>query len=239
MTITGEALRELHRIHRQLSDLNSRLARGPKMVQAAKQNVSQLDEKLEQTKQTTKSVKMAADQRQLQLRSSEENILKLQGKMNACSSNREFQTLKDQIAADEMANSVLSDEILELLEKIDLHEEAIARITSELEKCGIQRDSVIARVDKERGQLEAEIARVQQLLDESESGLPGDFRIEYDRVVKVRGEETLAEVDGESCGGCYQRITHQMVNELMLAKPVFCKSCGRLLYFPEDRSVTS
>ena len=43
----------------------------------------------------------------------------LKAKLNAAASNREYQALKDQIAADQMAGSVLADEILEALEKID------------------------------------------------------------------------------------------------------------------------
>ena len=60
---------------------------------------------------------------------------------------------------------------------------------------------------------------------------------EYDRVATARGEAALAQVDGEVCGSCYQTLTTQMMNVLYLSKPLFCKSCGALLYLPEDTSV--
>jgi hypothetical protein len=41
MSVSVTVLRELHRIHRQLSDLNERLARGPRQVNARQANVSQ------------------------------------------------------------------------------------------------------------------------------------------------------------------------------------------------------
>ena len=47
------------------------------------------------------------------------------------------------------------------------------------------------------------------------------------------GAEALAPVEGECCGGCSQTLTPQTINALRLDKPVFCKSCGRLLYLPE------
>ena len=62
---------------------------------------------------------MDADRKQLQLREREAKIHEWEGKMNAAKNNREFQAIKEQIAADSQANSVLSDEILEILEEID------------------------------------------------------------------------------------------------------------------------
>ena len=53
------------------------------------------------------------------LRSGEGKILELETKLNQSSTNREYQALKDQIAADNMANSVLADEILEAMERVD------------------------------------------------------------------------------------------------------------------------
>ena len=44
----------------------------------------------------------------------------------------------------------------------------------------------------------------------------------------------MAPLDGQSCGGCFQQITGNMVSELMLGKIVACRSCGRLLYVPES-----
>ena len=44
----------------------------------------------------------------------------------------------------------------------------------------------------------------------------------------------MAEVEGGSCGGCYQQLTSNMVNEINMGRVVLCKSCGRVLYLPED-----
>jgi uncharacterized protein len=71
-------------------------------------------------------------------------------------------------------------------------------------------------------------------LTEAKLALPPDFRAEYDRISRARGEETLAQVDGDVCSSCYHLLTTQTINELLLSKPVFCKSCGALLYLPEN-----
>src|SRR5689334_12613941 len=119
MSVTAGALRELHRIHTQLSDLRERLDRGPKQIKAREANVAKAEADLTQAKTDVKSAKVSSDQKQLLLRSGESKIEELKVKLNAAQSNREYQAFKDQIAAAEMAGSVLSDEILEAMEKID------------------------------------------------------------------------------------------------------------------------
>ncbi|MGC4006942.1 MAG: hypothetical protein QM811_28970 [Pirellulales bacterium] len=60
------------------------------------------------------------------MKSGELKIEDYRNKLNAAQSNREYQALKDQIAASEMAASVLQDEILEIMEKIDQHKAGVA-----------------------------------------------------------------------------------------------------------------
>jgi predicted nucleic acid-binding Zn-ribbon protein len=55
----------------------------------------------------------------------------------------------------------------------------------------------------------------------------------YRRIVRGKGEDALAVVENQCCGGCNQQIPLNMLNQIMLDKPVFCKTCGRLLYLPE------
>lgn len=234
MTISAAALRELHRIHRQLTDLRNRLARGPKQVRAAAANLTRLEQSFQEAKQALTRTRVASDDRQLQLKQRENRIQDLQSKLNACGSNREYQALKEQIAADEQANSVLQDEILEMLEKIDEQQAKIASIEAEQKQAGSEADKVKARVAEEHDRLEAELARVTEELRNAEKALPAEFKQTYDRISQARGEDALAEVSGNSCGSCFQMLPPQIINELLLSKPVFCKSCGALMYLPED-----
>ena len=119
MAVTAAALRELHRIHQQLTDLRERMERGPKQIKAREANLARLAEELTKLQAEHKAARVRSDQKQLLLKSGEEKIESLKVKLNAAASNREYQALKDQIAADQMAGSVLADEILEAMEKID------------------------------------------------------------------------------------------------------------------------
>lgn len=237
MTIAGSALRELHRIHKQLTDLRGRLERGPKQLAGAEATVKKMELELAQAKEAHTKARVACDEKQLQLKSRESRVNDLKGKLNAATSNKEFQALKEQIAADQQANLVLQDEILEGLERNDQLAAAVKAAETNLGKAKAEAAKVKQRVDGERDSLESDLARVQADLKGAEKHLPADFKQDYDRVAKARGEKALAEVDGEVCSGCYYTLTPNMMNELYLSKPVFCKSCGALLYLPESRGI--
>ena len=81
-----------------------------------------------------------------------------------------------------------------------------------------------------------DVERLEGDLKKAEATLPADFRDAYNRIVKSRGSDAMAQVEGDSCGGCFQHITANTHNALAMGRAVFCLSCGRLLYLPEDRS---
>ncbi len=80
------------------------------------------------------------------------------------------------------------------------------------------------------------MSRLEAELKQAESVLPHEFRLAYDRIMKSKGSDGMAEVEGECCGGCFQRLTPNIFNQLVMSQAVFCPSCGRLMYLPEDRT---
>jgi predicted nucleic acid-binding Zn-ribbon protein len=233
MPTLTECFRTLHRIHRQHSDLRDRLSRGPRQIQVAETSVKKCEVDLAQAKDAFKQAKMSADEKQLQLKHREAKLVDLQAKLNMAQSNKEYQLLKDQMAADKQANSVLADEILEALEKLDELQAAVKTAEANLVKTKDELAKVRKRVSEQQEGLESELARVRGELQAAEDQLEGDFKDNYLRLSRSMGEDSLAAVEGGCCGGCSQTLTVQMLNLLKLDKPVFCKSCGRLLYLPE------
>lgn len=236
MSVTAVALRELHRIHQQLSDLRERLERGPKQVRAREANVAKLEAELAKAQSESKAAKVHCDQKQLLLKSGEAKIEDLRRKLNAANSNREYQALLEQIAADEMANSVLADEILETLEKVDEMQGVIAEAQQKVARAKEDMAKAQQTVRDQQALLEADVTRLEAELERAEAQLPADFRDPYNRIVKSKGADAMAQVEGENCGGCNQRITANVYNALLMGRAVFCQSCGRLMYLAEDRS---
>ena len=233
MSVTAAALRELHRIHQQLAELRDRLERGPKQVRAREANVAQLEARLAEARDKTKQTQLAVDRKQLDLKSGEQKVVDLRVKLNQANSNREYQSFLEQIAAAEMAGSVLSDEILEGMEKVDQLSAAAKDAEKNLATGKQEMEKTRHAVEDSAASIRADVTRLESELVAAEQSLPTDMKADYQRIVRSKGADSLSSVDDGVCTGCGQQITLNMQNELNLSKLVFCKSCGRLLYLPE------
>ncbi len=236
MTASAGVLRELHRIHQQLSDLRDRLERGPKQILARQANVSAIQQALADAKAAVTVARMETDEKQLQLKIREAKVEDLKTKLNTASTNREYQALVEQIAADEMAGSVLADEILEAFEDIDGLQETTGVAKNQLESAQQELVKAEEAVRRQESLIRGDITRLEGELQGPETALPVDAREAYQRAVKSLGSDAMAEVEGEICGGCHHQITANKISQLMMGHVVNCNSCNRFLYLPEDRA---
>ncbi len=235
MSLQIELIRQTHRLLRQRADIEGQLERGPKQVKAAQLQVDAANDALNSTREQIKQKRMEADRKQLQLREREQRVLHMESQLNAAKGNREYQTLKEQIAAERQANSVLSDEILEALESVDSISANVDGLVTKLAACELEKKKVADSVQHRLDVLSSELKRVQEELASSISQLSGDFVAELKRQISSRAEEAMAELDGNSCGGCYTNLNAQILDRLQMNYPINCPSCGRTIYSPENR----
>lgn len=234
MSGMSAGLRRLHDLHLQLRDIQEQLARGPRERAAREQTVLKRKAELEARRAKLKELRALADQKNLQLKTNESKIQDLGNKLNSAASNREYDILSEQIKADKMANSVLEDEILEALDSVDAAqglikdaEAAIVLAESELKK------TIEAVLAREPGLKEQE-ASLQSQVGDAEKFLPPDAGGMYRRLVQAHGADALTAVENSCCGSCNVKLTSQNMLELRTGKTLFCKSCGRLMYLPDE-----
>jgi len=230
---TATVIRTLHRIQRQLTDLRSQLAAGPKQIAAQMNQLKHAEHEQEQVAEDLKKARKHADEKQLLLRSSEAKINDLEAKRNTAKTNREYQLLGEQIEADKMAIKVLEDEILESLERVDEVNNKQPAAKENLKRVAEALETLKDQVKKETARLESEVARVMSQLEEAERELNSETKEIYKRVVKHKGEDGMAVSEGGCCGGCHQQLTGKMLSQLLTGSVAMCRSCGRLLYEPE------
>lgn len=233
MSNIPDLLRTLHRILKQKTDLESRMNRGPRVVAANQALVKRCEDELSEAKDRLLKTRMAADEKQLQLKQREQRVARMKGQLDSAANAKEYQTLKEQIAADEQANSVLADETLELLEAIDARGEDVKTAEGKLATAQKELAGTQSRIDAERVVLEKELGRVLAELEVTEAQIPSDMKVDYQRAVKGKGENCLAVVEGNTCGNCYQTLSAQVLNALTLNRTVPCGGCGSFLYLPE------
>jgi len=223
-------LAELHRLHLACQEVQEQIERGPRQLKARQQAIVQKQEELEAQKQKHKTLRVQADQKSLQLKSNEAKIGDLRVKLNQAASNREFDIIRAQMEADTVANSVLEDEILDALEKVDGAHLAIKKLEEEVAQAKAEETRVAAQNSAAQPGYQSRLAELQSALANAESRLPADLLLQYRRLVQAHGPAALAEVEGTVCTSCYVSLTPQMAMQVKAGQPMFCKVCGRLLY---------
>jgi uncharacterized protein len=231
----SNGLRELHELHLKLKDVQDQLERGPRLIKAKENVLAKKQAELEHLKAQHVAQRKLADQKNLQLKSNEIKLADLNAKLNMSNSNREFDILKGQIAADMMANSVLEDEILDCLEQADRikgqvanAEKAVADAKDEIRKTSEQAAAA------EPG-LKDRAATLRVALGAAETVLNDEVMLVYRRLVGAHGAESLATVENGVCTSCYVTLSPQQNVDLRTGKIMFCRSCGKLIYLkPAD-----
>jgi predicted nucleic acid-binding Zn-ribbon protein len=225
-----QLLRKIHRLLKQINDIEYRIRRGPLKIKVVADNEANFLSELESASAAVKKCRLACDAKELQLDEREAKVHDFKGKLNAADSNKEFQLLKDRIAADEQANAVQQDEILEQLERLDGLLATSEAAKANYAKSQTETSKITQRVELETEALKSELERVTGELAESENELPRDIMSEYRRLVAGKGEDALGDTDMQNCGNCNQRLTTQMAAELLMKKPLMCQGCGCLMY---------
>ena len=234
MSTAAGGLKELHRLHIRLQQVNETLERGPRQIRARQQFVERKQSDLEEYKAQFKQLRMAVDQKSLQLKTNENKIVELKAKLNMASSNREFEIFKTQIDADTMANSVLEDEILESLDKIDQMQVATGKCQQEVEAAMSEESRITDEVAAAEPGLREETAELESALQAAEHILSGSVAEAYRRLVQAHGAGALASVENKACTACHAILSPNPLVEVNTGKIILCRSCGRLLYLASD-----
>ena len=232
MTPTNAGLKEIHDIRAQLEELTAQIEKGPRQIAAREKSNDAKKVELEARRGKLKHLKVAAEQKSLQLKSTEGKIHDLEGKLNVITTNREYDALRTQIAADKMANGVLEDEIIEALEGIDATQLDLKKFEQELAAAEAEVAVFAAAVRQREPGLRQQIDALQSRVGDVEAILPPDIAPGYRRLVNAYGARALSPVVGRSCGECFVGLTTQTLVELKTGKFKFCM-CGRLMYFVE------
>jgi predicted nucleic acid-binding Zn-ribbon protein len=224
----------LHRLHLALHEVQEQLSRGPRQIKAREQLVSQAETDLAAKRDQLKQLRVTSDRKSLDLKTNEAKIADLRGKLNACSSNREFDIIKGQIEADTVANSVLQDEILELFETVDKAQTDIKSAEQKVAKAKEELKRFSDQFAADSAGLQSRVADLTGQIKQSESGLGGDLAEKYRRLVDAHGAEAMAPCEGGICGNCRVQVTPQNKVRLNAGNVIFCNACGRMLYKPPE-----
>ncbi|MEZ5948629.1 MAG: hypothetical protein R3C12_05295 [Planctomycetaceae bacterium] len=230
MASVTESLKILHDIHLQLEGIREELVKGPRVIQARQRRIEQKEQELLGAQEQLKQARLASDRKSLDLKTLEKKLEDLKGKLNTASSNREFDIIRGQLQADEMAKSVLEDETLELFEKVDEISATFPVITREIQQAQDELKQYTTKFESQAVELRSKAAQLEHDLAAAEKTLPSEAAEKYRRLVHSRGARALALVDNSACSNCFVQLTSQQKIQIKTGTIVFCSNCGSMLY---------
>lgn len=230
MAAVQHGVLDLYQLHVKLKAVQDQLQMAPKQIKARQQLSAAKLAEAESAKERLKKLRSSADQNNLQVKMNETKIAGLKGKLNQSASNREFDALRSQIEADEMANSVLEDEVLAAYEKLDRLKEEIAQIEAEVVTLRAAETKLAQDLAAAEPGLKKQVVELQQQIKVAEEIIPSDLRLAYGRMVQSTGPNAFAEVEGNQCLSCFVSLPPQTLRELNAGKVVTCKSCSKIMF---------
>jgi len=243
------ALLQLQLVERQLAHVRGRLKSRQNAVAAQQHRIDQLQEEHKALLERATNRRMSADRHELDLKTREQQVLRLRGTLNTVKTNKEYSAILTQINTLKADNAKIEEEALRIIQEVEAIKatagEAKAKVEAEE-----QRMQEIQKTSSE------EVARLTKMLEdltvrraEAAKAVPTDALAYFDRIAEQYEGEAMAviEIHGKKpphdyiCGGCYMGLNAEHANALRVRDEIrTCDNCKRILYLePEAEKARS
>lgn len=235
MAVDIEQLKQLQVLDKEVFDLQEENKEIPLLISDAVERLEAQKSKVAECEESVKAAKLSMSSKELGMKEKEASITKYSGQLSQVKTNKEYSALQNEIANIKADISVIEEEIIGLLDEVQRVENVVKDEQGVLDGFQAEHDAKKKELEEKVKVNEVKIAT----LDEQKKGLEKDVDPQifalYDRLVKNKRGQALAEVKGEACGVCRMTLLSQTVNEVMLGENlVFCESCGRILYLNKE-----
>lgn len=147
-------------------------------------------------------------------------------------SPKEAQALQADLESLKRRQAVLEDEVLELMEKIEPLDEALAGSVAELETVREDRERTKAALVAAQAAIDAELAAVAESRIQLAAAVSPEMLKSYEELRPQYGGIAIARLVGPTCQGCFLSLAAAEVDELRRRPAdelVHCPDCGRIL----------
>lgn len=207
----------------------------PQRVEELHQREKLISGEIKKIEEELKQAQLGNRNKELELQTKEAEIKKYKAQLYQIKTNKEYTSLQGEIEGLKADCSVIEDEIIGLLDKIDNINAKIKKgrerqkVDEEnLKKEKLFLDNRIEEIGKEMEQLEK--TREAMLVN-----VDKEIYKKYEKILRGKSSAAVVPVIDNSCGGCHIELPPQVMNELNISqKLIFCENCARILYLTES-----
>jgi predicted nucleic acid-binding Zn-ribbon protein len=239
---TNLALVKLFQADQQLRRAQERLDAATKDVRVQERKVNDLAEKLKLAQTTLRENQSKLGQTELDLKSRDAHIEKLRTQQQNAKNNKEYQAFLVEINTEKVDKGKVEDELIKQMEAVEKGQneskELAALHESEKTKLETMRTQITDRIK----QLQGEIDALKPAVDAAAGAVPAKAREAYSKLAERLDGEAMAAIAKPNrrneeyvCTACNMDLVTDVYNKLHVRDDlVYCPSCRRILYIPDD-----
>jgi predicted nucleic acid-binding Zn-ribbon protein len=225
---------QLQEIDVEIYALRSKKDSFPVKIEELNKSLEEKTGSMEAAEKESKDLQVAQGGKETEMGTNEERIKKLEGDLYQVKTNKEYKAIEQEVESVKADVSLLEEDIINLLDKIELakakHAEEKKVFEEEKQKVNKEQEGIKA----EEKEIATRLAELEGKRKEFTQGVDADILARYNKILENRGGTALAKVSGLFCGECNMTLRPQAINEATLKKnPVFCENCSRILYAEE------
>ncbi len=242
---TNVALVNLFRADQALRDARERLDAATKNVRIQERRVNDLAEKLKLAQARHRELQAKGGGHDLDLRSRDAHLEKLREQQQAAKNSKEYQAFLVEINTLKLDKGKVEDEAMRVMEQADAAGKESVELTTSLEAERAKLATVRTEIGDTGVRLQAEIDSLTGPRERFAGALSPKARTAFDKLADHHDGEALSALikpdrrkEEYACSVCMMDLVTDVYNKLHTRDDlIFCPSCRRILYIPDDLPV--
>lgn len=236
------ALVKLFQADQALREAQARLDAATRDVRIQERRVNDLSEKHALARSNLREAQSQAGVQDVDLKVRDAHIEKLREQQQITQNNREYQALLVEINTAKVDRNKVEDEAIKLLEQVERLNKEQAELNTQLEGEQNRLKEMRTLIHDRIAALQSEIDALRPKREQAAAEVPAKLRDVFERMADRYDGEALAAIakpdrrrEEYVCTSCNMELVPDVYNKLHSRDElVFCPSCRRILYIPED-----
>ena len=227
---------ELQKVDNELQALEELKGDLPQRVKQLRDELDAIKQNHEKCKKELDEIKRLKLHGEGELKDFQEKQNKYREQLYAVKSNREYDAITLELDAVKEKIDQAETRVLELMEKEQNLAANLQNLDSQVtvltENLTINEKELQEKITKTEDDYRLWKKKRQELI----VNVKRPILSTYERIRRVRGKNTVVEINKYACGGCHSAIPPQKAVEIRnMDQLILCESCGRILVYKNER----
>ncbi|MDR2426193.1 MAG: C4-type zinc ribbon domain-containing protein [Endomicrobium sp.] len=225
-----ELLYELQEYDIKIENIRNAISDVPLQIDNKQKELEIKKREMEEKKKNYVNLNSLRKEKEAVLDAKEKAIGKHSLELNTIKSNDTYKALLLEIGKAKADKSIIEDEILELMDKIENENKIVKDSETELREFEVKIKSEIAEIEISANKYSDEIKKIEEERERHKLKVNKNILQQYERIREGRNGQGISIIEGESCGGCGMVLRPQLINQAQKCHDlIFCDNCSRIL----------